>query len=50
SVLLYNKPNLDNSKALGAFNNNLSRPINTIIIIETRLQISDLKGFIDNFY
>lgn len=48
SVLLYNEPNPDDSEALVAFNDDLSRPVDAVVIVGTRLQIGDLRAFVDD--
>ena len=45
---MYNELNPDDSEALAAFNDDLSRPVDAVVIVGTRLQISDLRGFVDD--
>ncbi|KAH7111075.1 DHS-like NAD/FAD-binding domain-containing protein [Dendryphion nanum] len=48
SVLLYNEPNPDDSEAMAAFNDDLSRPVDAVVVVGTRLQIGDLRAFVDD--
>ncbi|KAH7111872.1 hypothetical protein B0J11DRAFT_585799 [Dendryphion nanum] len=51
SVLLYNEPNPDDSEAMAAINDDLSRPVDAVVVVVvvgTRLQIGDLRAFVDD--
>ncbi|KAF2260529.1 hypothetical protein CC78DRAFT_547433 [Lojkania enalia] len=50
NVLLYREGSPEELDILAAFNNNLHQPVNAVIIIGTRLEISNLRDFIEELY
>ncbi|KAF1964745.1 DHS-like NAD/FAD-binding domain-containing protein, partial [Bimuria novae-zelandiae CBS 107.79] len=47
NVLLYGECNPDESEILAAFNNDLHQPVDAVIIVGTRLEIGDLRDFVE---
>ena len=48
SVLLYNELHPDESEILATFNSDLRQSVDAVIIMGTRLQIGDLRSFVDS--
>jgi hypothetical protein len=47
-VLLYNEPDVDNTETFDAYNDDLNGAVDAVVLVRTRLQIRDLRAFVEN--